>query len=246
MKFDPQRKSTKWFLTINNPALSDDECLARARQLGWDCVGQKEVGEEGTPHYHIHVKTPHIRGSAVKRMFPRANIQITLHEKAAIEYATKEETRVGTLPDTSKMYPSQSEFWDLVWDSMKARAWNAVRPRHFERIVNLTLTTVIRDDDSHLLNEYHTAVQDLIQKGYYVESIAVNPQTLSVWKNYSMSVMWRSHLRRQKTDSQTAEIIVPTYDITTNDRNEGTTAQGWKIRPQDEDGSSISADEEGS
>ena len=162
MKFDPQRKSTKWFLTINNPVQSDDEGIARARQAGWQVDGQKEQGKDGTEHFQLHIKTPHIRGSAVKKMFPRAHIEITLHEEKAIEYVNKEETRIGALPDMSKMYPSQSQFWDLVWDSMAARGWHAARPRLFERTVNLTLTTVIRDDDSHLLNEYHTAVQDLI------------------------------------------------------------------------------------
>lgn len=44
-------RSIYWSITINNPREDDEENIAVARQRGWIVEGQKEVGENGTPHY---------------------------------------------------------------------------------------------------------------------------------------------------------------------------------------------------
>lgn len=44
-------RATAWSVTINNPNESDEEAINLARQKGWTVQGQKEVGDEGTPHY---------------------------------------------------------------------------------------------------------------------------------------------------------------------------------------------------
>ena len=66
------KRSTCWSVTINNPTADDEECIALARQVNWTVEGQLEKGVEGTLHCQLMVKTPQVRFSALKKMFPSA------------------------------------------------------------------------------------------------------------------------------------------------------------------------------
>jgi hypothetical protein len=81
----------------------------------------------------------------------------------------------------------------------------------------------------------------MIHKGNVVESIAVNPQTLSAWKNYPIAILYRSH--RRQTDRQTANILVSTTDITNGSSEEvsGTTSEA-----DDEEGGNDTETSQGS
>ena len=89
-------RSNIWSLTINNPTADDEECIQLARQKGWKVEGQKEVGKEGTPHYQLMLKTPQVRFSAVKKLFPRAHIEIARNATALAQYVTKKTQGQGT------------------------------------------------------------------------------------------------------------------------------------------------------
>jgi len=251
---DMRKKSSRWVVVINNPVASDEEALGRARQQGWTAHGQKEVGKKtGTPHYQIYLKTPHIRASQVKKIFTRGYIDISNGtDEHNLDYVTKEDTRVGDLPSTS--YVNQHQFFDLVWAYLRDQqgcefkeTYAPLRPTcktqpEYNAHIEYTPdnTRIERSDDALLARLYDHACHWLIQQGHIIESIAVNPQTLSAWKRYSLSILYRSS--RRQTDRQTAEISVPIYDIT-NDRNERTPTQGGEVRTQ---GSSIASNEEGS
>ena len=112
---DKDVQSTKWLLTINNP---DDhnisiESLKETLQnmpLRYTCVS-KEIGESGTPHFHIFIytKSP-MRFSTVKNRFPTAHIdksQGTAMENR--DYVKKE----GKWAETDKAQTSvPGTFWE--------------------------------------------------------------------------------------------------------------------------------------
>lgn len=205
------QRSTCWSVTINNPTADDEECIALARQLSWQVEGQLEKGKEGTPHYQLMVKTPQVRFSALKKVFPRAHIEVAREPAALRQYVAKEDTRAGALPESQAMYPSLSKFWQLIVDEINDYnahiipqwMWDADRP-----VVGRGRITVTGADN--FMEEwcgyplpkpdelYWQMVGRLIEKGYHVETIAVNPQTLTCWKRLHMAIIIRVLLAEKK------------------------------------------------
>jgi len=190
------QRATAWSVVINNPTNSDEECINQARQRGWRVEGQIEKGENGTPHYQLFVKTPQVRFSAVKKMFPRAHIDEARNEAALKQYVSKEETRIGELPTQSEFYPSLAKFWILFtnWydDEKFPSGDSSYHPAPYGEAA------------LSLLDEF---VADIITKGYHVETMGVNPQIRSCVKNYLEAILVRSRneeaaIHRQ-TDRQT-------------------------------------------
>ena len=206
-------RGTNWSITINNPTPQDEEYIALARQKGWKVEGQLEQGAEGTPHYQLLVKTPQSRFSALKKAFPRAHIELARNVKALETYVKKDETRIGELPTSSEKYPSLSKFWELICDRIKdvnEYGCQFANPRrHLEQL-----------DD---------AVRLLIEEGYHVESLAVNPSTRSIWNQFSFSIQKRTETERQTAIRQ-AELISQSVVIPTINADEES--------PQEEDSSS--------
>lgn len=200
-------RATVWCVVINNPVDSDEENISFARQKGWKVEGQKEVGANGTPHYQLMVRTPQVRFSAVKKAFPRANIQVARNVAALQQYVHKEDTRVEELSTSNEMYPSLQKFWDMLYEYMVTAGWEQGQ-RGWERTSTGSLERL--DEDSALI-WLDTFAHQMICKGYVVETMVVNPQIRSIFKNFREAILIRSSLRRQ-TDRQTDEIIVPSLE----------------------------------
>lgn len=185
-------RATSWSVTINNPTVDDDTAINTARQKkGWQVIGQKEIGKEGTPHYQLMVKTPQTRFSAMKKTFPRAHIEIARNVKALETYVNKEDTRVGEIP-TSEFYPNLEKYWFLVCNLI---------PRH----VVSDITPTYEDD---MLRHLDVAAARLIRKGYHVETLTVNPQIRSSWKKFALYIHERcSREIDRQTDSQTPPVV---------------------------------------
>jgi len=179
---DTTTRGTHWSLTINNPTADDEECLQLARQRGWKIDGQKERGTAGTEHYQLHLQTPQVRFSAVKKMFPRAHIELARNPSALAQYVTKEETRVGELATQQDRYPSQARFFDLVWDVILL-ADNNAEISEFRRGLNNRFYQPI--------NALNRATHVLICQGYHVESMASNPMTIATWKQFHDALLAR-------------------------------------------------------
>lgn len=203
------QRATSWSLTLNNPTSADEECINLARQNGWKVEGQLEKGKEGTPHYQLLLQTPQVRFSAVKKMFPRAHIEVARNVSALKSYVHKEETREGELPTQQEMYPSLSRFWTLLFDEFIESG---------SIIVDRKGLISWAPHSSDELTELDWACESLIRKGYVVETLGVNPQNRTAFKKYSIALMIRVQkqtleLHRQ-TDRQTAlenqDLIVPT------------------------------------
>ena len=171
-------RGTHWSVTINNPRPADDENIALARQKKWKVEGQMEVGkEDGTPHYQLMVTTPQVRFSAVKKAFPRAHIEKARKPKALAAYVKKEDTRVGTIPDDNDKYPSLSKFWALVetlQNDFPIESYPAGKGRRLLQLDDIT--------------------RCLIENGYHVETIAINPATRSAYERYGEQIMYRAFM----------------------------------------------------
>jgi len=191
-----------WSLTINNPGEADHEAIARARQRGWVITGQVERGEGGTYHLQLALKTPQVRFSAVKKQFPRAHIEVARNPAALLQYVSKEDTRVAALPQSSELYPSLSKMWSLIYqinNTDDKDGWDMCSQDVYPYSC-----------DDHMVYEqaplkwFDRQVNRLIQQGYHVETLAVNPQVRATWKNYFQSIMNRTRIEEE------ARVEIPT------------------------------------
>lgn len=186
-------RGTCWSITINNPIAADEENISLARQRGWKVDGQLEKGENGTPHYQLMVLTGQVRFSAVKKAFPRAHIELARNPEALAQYVHKEETRESNLSLESEYYPSYTKVSQFFAEACA--------------------TYIDQHDcipDGMLLEIFDKMVDQKIREGYYLESIASNPQIRFAIKKFGKAI-YRRWLNRQ-TDRQTQENVVGDID----------------------------------
>lgn len=200
------QRATCWSLTINNPGQLDEECIALARQKGWQVVGQKERGQQGTEHYQLMLRTPQVRFSAVKKQFPRAHIEVARNSVALEQYVQKEDTRAGGLPSNQNKYPSFSKFIDLIYDYYTAEGEDG-----FDYVLlSDGVCRFYKDENEQKwacspLLMLDRATRHLIKNGYYVEQIAGNPAIRSQWKLFWREMMVRSFQNKQTLDIGTQQ-----------------------------------------
>lgn len=171
--------------------------MAIARQKGWKVDGQREQGTEGTEHFQLILRTPQVRFAAVKKIFPRAHIEVARNPAALSQYVAKEATRVGSIQVDQSMYPSQARFFDLVWDIIEEDATN--RSEYFRSVTGRLRTPT---------NALNAAAHTLISKGYVVENIASNPMTIAAWKLFHDAFLARKTIRQSDSALSVVEIPV--------------------------------------
>lgn len=194
-------RANNWSLTMNMKNIPRERCeeyIGHARQLGWNVEGQIEQGEEGTHHYQLLVKTPQVRFSAIKKVFPTAHIEVARNVAALRNYVHKEDTRVEEIKQVENKFVS----------------WKDVRDRFFEWIVDMGYSHLNRDDER--MYRWDEFIGISIAEGIECDVIGVNPQYRSCIMKY-----WTSYVRRQldkqtdidtQTDRQTdrqENIVVP-------------------------------------
>lgn len=93
-------RGNNWSITINNPTEEEKVIWQKATENHWvkEAIGQLEKGESGTLHIQGLLKTQQVRFSQVKKLFPRAHIEIARNVAALAKYVQKDETRVAELP----------------------------------------------------------------------------------------------------------------------------------------------------
>jgi len=169
-------RATCWSITINNPTEGEVNCQMHP---GWVLTGQYEEGEEGTRHFQGMLTTPQVRFSAVKRIFPRAHIEIARNKKALAEYVTKEDSRVASFegnatPNIFQYQRKVCENWS--YDQYERLQEMYHREGHDEvalRYVDLICSQLIREGARGL------------------EFIAINPMWRSSWKKFYSSIINR-------------------------------------------------------
>lgn len=188
-------RATCWSVTINNPTQQDMEPDLPA---GWKLTGQIECGAEGTQHYQGMLTTPQTRFSAVKRVFPRAHIEIAKNKKALEKYVHKQDTRVGEVSDRVSDIPTLWDYQGTIaakWSEDDFRAgWEAYSARQRESA----------DIDDYALRYVDNLVSLDIEAGMRgVEFIAINPMWRSSWKKF-----WPAIIKRAKRNPPAEENLV--------------------------------------
>lgn len=168
-------RATCWSITINNPTAED---IAPQLPSGWRIEGQIEKGEEGTEHYQAMLSTPQVRFSAVKRVLPRAHIEIARNKAALAAYVHKEQSRVAEVPRSEGMtvFKLQDEVLN-VWDA-----------NEFQR---MAITNKWTDDAYLKYADY--LVRCLIRQGFKdgIEFVAINPMWRTSWKVFGSAIVER-------------------------------------------------------
>lgn len=178
------KRASCWSITINNP--TDDEL--KCHTPGWTLQGQFEQGDEtGTRHFQGMLKTPQVRFAAVKRVFPRAHIEVSRNPKALEQYVHKSETRVGEYAGSA--VPNMFQFQDTI-----ASDWD---PDEFtRRTSDDTYCRTYGYDINEMALVY---VDELVAKrvaegGRGLEFIGINPMWRSSWKKFWRSIITRHAL----------------------------------------------------
>lgn len=207
-------RANYWSVTLNMKTVKQktcDEMIQSARAAGWKVTGQKEKGEENY-HYQLMVQTPQVRFSAVKKVFPTGHIEPARNERALAKYVTKEDTRVGSLPEHDEKYVTASRLWDMIyqvneqsglWDKTDDYELRCYKEHEDERIA------------ADPLAFFDRMISYFIRKGYYVDMLACNPAIRSFWKKFWRDILYRSRETDRQTDRQSEKLSHG--DTTTND-----------------------------
>jgi len=183
IKFGTERHSA-WSITINNPT----DIEVEVNTPGWKLEGQYEEGAEGTRHFQGLLKTPQVRFSAVKKVFPRAHIEAARNVAALQNYVHKDETRVDVY--TPGAIPTIFEYQTQV-----AAAWSV---EEFARMSENVLEDKI--DDIAMLYLDMLVKRDIEAGKRGCEWIAINPMWRSSWKKFWRSIIKRYALSLQKEE----------------------------------------------
>lgn len=88
-------RARNWFFTLNNYEQKDIDHI-----ISLDCnyVFQEEQGESGTKHLQGVLMYKNARSfTSIKKILPRAHIEVCKDVKSSIRYCCKSETRVGNI-----------------------------------------------------------------------------------------------------------------------------------------------------
>lgn len=174
-KVDTTQRSNAWSITINNPRPGEERCDVP----GWWIEGQPEVGANGTRHYQGLLHTPQVRWSAVKAVYPRANIQPARNVHALKKYVHKEETRVAVKQESG--VESLFQFQDTI-----AGDW---KPEKFEEGCKMFPN---KTEDEVALIYVDSLVAARIRQGQRgAEFIGINPMWRSSWKKFYRDIIAR-------------------------------------------------------
>lgn len=218
------QRSSHWSLTINNPTASDYEQIELARQKGWKITGQQEAGKEGTPHLQLHLATPQVRFSAVKKTFPRAHIEVARNIQALENYVNKEESRTGSLPMAQEKYPSLSKFWHLIYQEICDRNWlegtsNASWWHEANEDLKYPEPKTSEGKREFAMLIFDTCVGALIERGYHVDQF-YSPPNMNLWKKFHFSILQRCYLEKcAQTSSQTDVRLIPDDSLSVDSTN---------------------------
>jgi len=241
-------RATCWSVTLNMKNVkqsSCDEMINTARSAGWKVTGQEEMGEEN-PHYQLMVQTPQVRFSAVKKMFPTGHIEVARNRQALANYVTKEDTRVGALPEHDEKYVTASRLWDMIY---QVNERNGLWDKTNDDAVVCYKESDQRDIERDPLAFFDRMIGYFIRQGYFVDMLACNPAIRSFWKKFWRDILERSCKTDRQTDRQTElfsqSVTIPTIDAGTEDKSENSEEPTPEVGLRDGDEESASCDSEG-
>jgi len=220
-------RGTHWSVTLNMKNISRERCeeqIEAARQANWGVQGQIEEGKEGTPHYQLLVKTPQVRATALKRVFPTAHIEKARNAKALELYVHKEEGRLEEIKTIERKFVQFPE----------------IRKKFFQWVIEEGHEDTNGHDRKLALWDEFISLS--IRERIECDVIGVNPQYRSIIDRYWEANVYIAFDDRQRyidrqTDRQTAEINVA-EDVINGEREqdeEEEFTQGEYTSEDDED-----------
>ena len=223
-------RGTAWSVTLNMKTVSKARCedmIEQAKQANWGVQGQIEEGKEGTPHYQLLVKTPQVRFSALKKVFPTAHIEKARNVKALESYVHKDEGRLETMKTIEVKFVQFPE----------------VRKKFFTWVIENGHQEVY--DYEQKLKIWDEFISHSIINRIECDVIGVNPQYRSIIQRYwTANVIVaeedRQEYIRRQTDRQTDSIVIPTLDI---EEDGGYDEEEDYDEPQEDDEEGIYLDE---
>lgn len=151
-------------------------------------TGQIEKGDEmGTEHYQGMVTTPQVRFSAVKKVFPRAHIEVARNKSALQNYVHKDDTRLEQVADRQSKIPTLFDYQHTIAGRWDQAEWLEFADRRMNDDAKLSV------DDVALEYVDRMVALDIEAGVCGVEYIAINPMWRSAWKKF-----WRSMVARER------------------------------------------------
>lgn len=186
LRAEMTERATCWSITINNPT---DEDLAPSLPAGWAMKGQIEAGDgTQTRHYQGMLTTPQVRFSAVRKVLPRAHVEIARNRKALEQYVQKEDTRLETVPPIQSNIPTLFDYQHTIAGRWDQEEWLQFANDRMDGDKKITI------DDLALEYVDRMVAQDIESGVCGVEYIAINPMWRSAWRKF-----WRSMVARERS-----------------------------------------------
>lgn len=224
-------KGSFWMMTINNPTQDEIALSNKPTDPRWNTDGQLERGENGTVHLQFRLHTHQCRGTEVKRMYPRAHIELCRNEHASKRYCEKEETRVSPLA-TSQVTPHSAlnifTAQSAICKALIKRDLEAEYDAELVKISNLTLTVdkaervkKLGDVNRYVSDQVKIEVKRKIEDGENLwEIIASNPMWHNSWLAFGPSILKRS--KKYNTDAEVQAHV-----------NDGQDIEGYEYAPEE-------------
>lgn len=212
-------KGSFWMMTINNPTPDEIALSNKPSDPRWNTDGQMERGESGTVHLQFRLHTHQCRGTEVKRMYPRAHIELCRNEHASKRYCEKEETRVSPLA-TSQVTPHSAlnifTAQSAICKALISRDLEAEYDAELVKISNLNLTVdkaeqvkKLGDVNRYVSDQVKIEVKKKIEEGENLwEIIASNPMWHNSWLAFGPSILKRS--KKYNPNAPCSEVPCPT------------------------------------
>lgn len=192
-----------WSITINNPTQADTPTLP----AGWVFKSQLEKGKEGTEHIQGCLTTgATVRFSAVKKVFPRAHIELARNKAGLMKYVKKEDTRIATIPDQRSDIPTLFDYQGIIADMWVEDDFQKLCEKYFSELGETT--NKIPDTGDIALEYLDSLVAKDIEcngrKG--AEYIAINPMWRSSWKKFYRSIIRRNGNEKVQQEGSQADV----------------------------------------
>ena len=196
-------KGSYWMMTINNPTPDEIVLSNKPSDPRWNTDGQMERGENGTVHLQFRLHTHQCRGTEVKRMYPRAHIELCRNEYASKRYCEKEETRLSPLATSQVTQHSALNIFTAqasICKALSKRDMEAEYDAELIKISNMALTIdkaervkKLGDLNRYVSDQVKIEVKKKIEDGENLwEIIASNPMWHNSWLAFGPSILKRS------------------------------------------------------
>lgn len=213
-------RGTAWSVTLNMKNVSRERCegmIEQAKNSNWGVRGQIEEGKEGTPHYQLLIRTPQVRFSAVKRVFPTAHIEKARNVKALESYVHKEEGRLEVMKTIERKFVQfpevRKKFFQWVIEEGHEQVSDYDRKLSlWDEFISLSIRERIECDVIGVNPQYRSIIQK-----YWAANVDVAQEDKVSRNSHMYSELPDTSIDDRQTDRQTANILVSDDSITHRD-----------------------------